>query len=218
MEGTNGGSAYLNAMMVFGYIGYLDGSTTTLNGAPVVGYIADGTYPGTADTRSLATVIGGGSTVNVNNANGIYFNSTLIMTNGGGAVNVGTNFQAYALAGAGNLALGGTNKLSLNRAGTYSGTLSLNGAGLVLGAASALGTGNLALNGGSIDVENDSALGTGTISVNSNTTTINNTGVLSNLTGNNAFNLNGGWATLQVNGYGKTLNFGTGNVTVTGIS
>ena len=215
LSNTTGGFAYLNAMAVEGYIGYLDGGTTTLNGAPASGYVANGTYAN-SDPRSVNTVIGGGSTVNLNHVDGIYYNSTLILTNGGGAVNVGTNFQAYALAGAGNLALGGTNKLSLNHAGTYSGTLSLNGAGLVLGTASALGTGNLVLNGGSIDVGNALALGTGSISVSSNSTTINNTGVLSNLTGNNALNLNGGWATLQVNGYGRTLNFGTGNVAVAG--
>ena len=216
MEGTNGGSAYLNAMMVFGYIGYLDGATTTLNGAPAVGYIADGTYPGTTNSRSLATVIGGASTLNVNSADGIFFNSTLIMTNGGGSINAGTNFTVYALAGPGNLALGGTNKLTLNRAGTFSGTLTLNGASLALLGANSIGTGNLILKGGSIDVGNSLGFGTGSISVSSNTTTINNTGVLSNLIGNNAINLNGGWATLQVNGYAKTLNFGTGNVTVTG--
>ena len=214
---TSGGFGYLNAMSMNGYIGYLNGGTTTLNGAPAAGYVANGTYAGTANTRSVDTVIGGGSTVNVNNADGIYYNSTLIMTNGGGSVNVGTNFQAYALAGTGNLALGGTNKLSLNHTGTYSGTMTLNGAGLSLGASNAIGTGNLVLKGGSIDVGNASALGTGSISVSSNTTTINNTGLLNGLTGNNAYNLNGG-ATLQVNGYGKTLNLGTGNVAVSGFN
>ena len=215
---TSGGFGYLNAMSMNGYIGYLNGGTTTLNGAPAAGYVPNGTYAGTANTRSVDTVIGGGSTVNVNSADGIYYNSTLIMTNGGGAVNVGTNFQAYALAGAGNLALGGANKLSLNHTGTYSGTMTLNGAGLSLGASNAIGTGNLVLKGGSIDVGNASALGTGSISVSSNTTTINNTGLLNGLTGNNAINLNGGGATLQVNGYGKILNLGTGNVAVSGFN
>ena len=214
---TSGGFGYLNAMSMNGYIGYLNGGTTTLNGAPAAGYVANGTYAGTANTRSVDTVIGGGSTVNVNSADGIYYNSTLIMTNGGGSVNVGTNFQAYALAGTGNLALGGANKLSLNHTGTYSGTMTLNGAGLSLGASNAIGTGNLVLKGGNIDVGNASALGTGSISVNSNTTTINNTGLLNGLTGNNAYNLNGG-ATLQVNGYGKILNLGTGNVAVSGFN
>ena len=214
---TSGGFGYLNAMSMNGYIGYLNGGTTTLNGAPAAGYVANGTYAGTSNTRSVDTVIGGGSTVNVNSGDGIYYNSTLIMTNGGGSVNVGTNFQAYALAGAGNLALGGANKLSLNHTGTYSGTITLNGAAMSLGAANAIGTGNLVLKGGSIDVGNASALGTGSISVNTNTTTINNTGLLNSLTGNNAFNLTGG-GTLQVNGYGKTLNLGTGNVAVSGFN
>ena len=214
---TSGGFGYLNAMSMNGYIGYLNGGTTTLNGAPAAGYVANGTYAGTSNTRSVDTVIGGGSTVNVNSGDGIYYNSTLIMTNGGGSVNVGTNFQAYALAGAGNLALGGANKLSLNHTGTYSGTITLNGAAMSLGAANAIGTGNLVLKGGSIDVGNASALGTGSISVNTNTTTINNTGLLNSLTGNNAFNLTGG-GTLQINGYGKTLNLGTGNVAVSGFN
>ena len=216
MTATSGGFAYLNAMSANGYIGYLSGGTTTLNGAPAAGYVANGTYAGTANSRSVDSVIGGGSTVNVNSGDGIYYNSTLVVTNGGGTVNVGTNFQAYALAGAGNLAVGGTNKLSLNHSGTYSGTMTLNGAGLVLGASNAIGTGNLILNGGNVDVGNASGFGTGAISVSSGTTTINNTGSLNNLTGNNAINLNGGWAGMQINGYGKTLNFGTGNVTVTG--
>jgi len=216
MTAQTGGFAYLNAMSIEGYIGYLNGGTTTLNGAPAAGYVGNGTYAN-SDSRSVDTVIGGGSTVTVNNANGIYYNSTLIMTNGGGTVNAGANFEAYKLDGTGNLSLGGSSKLSLNHSGAYSGTLTLNGANLALGAANALGTGNLVLNGGSVDVGNASALGTGSISVSSGTTTLNNTAVAAALTGNNALNLNGG-GTLQVNGYGKTLSFGTGNVAVSGFN
>ena len=215
LSGAGGVAGYLNAIELYGYIGYLGGSTTTLNGAPPAGYVSNGTYPN-SDTRSVDTVIGGGSTVNVNNANGIYCNSTLVMRSGGGTINAGTNFSAYSLTGSGNLTLGGASTFSITHAGTYSGTLNLSGGTLSLTSANALGTGNLTLNGGTLSVGNAAALGTGAITVASGTTTVNNYNALTALTGNNAINLNGGGATLQVNGYGQILNFGTGNVTVTG--
>jgi len=215
LTATTGGYAYLNAMSAEGYIGYLSGGTTTLNGAPAAGYVANGTYAN-GDSRSVSTVVGGGSSVTVNNVNGIYYNSTLVMTNGGGTVNAGTNFSVYALAGAGNLAVGGGSQLSITHAGTYAGNLSLNNGNLNLAAANALGSGNLTLNGGTLEINNASGLGSGSLTVASGTTTINNASSLTTLTGNNSINLNGGWATLQVNGYGKVLNLGTGNVSVTG--
>jgi len=215
LSGAGGVAGYLNALELYGYIGYLGGSTTTLNGAPAAGYVANGTYPN-SDTRSVDTVIGGGSTVNVNDANGIYYNSTLVMRAGGGTINAGANFSAYALTGSGNLTVGGASTFSITHAGTYSGTLNLNGGSLSLTAAGALGTGSLTLNGGTLSVGNATALGTGAITVASGTTTVNNYNALTALTGNNAINLNGGAAVLQVNGYGQILNFGTGNVTVTG--
>ena len=211
-SGTNSG--YLNAMSLYGYLGYRDGATVSLSAGS--SYVANGTYAN-SDSRSVDTVIGTGTTVNVNHASGIYYNSTLVMTNGGGTINAGTNFEAYKLEGAGNLSLGGSNKLSLNHSGTYSGTLTLNGAGLALGAANAIGTGNLVLNGGSLDVGNASALGAGSILVSGGTTTLNNTVAATALTGNNALNLIGG-GTLQVNGNGKNLNFGTGSVAVSGFN
>lgn len=216
LTATTGGFAYLNAMAIEGYVGYLGGGTTTLSGSPAAGYVANGTY-GNGDSRSVSTVVGGGSTVNVNNANGIYYNSTLIMTNGGGTVNAGANFEVYKLEGSGNLAVGGASQLIIGHSGGYSGNLTLNGATLRLAAANAIGTGNLTLNGGTLALADAGALGSGNIAVASGTTTINNVNALSSLTGNNAFNLNGG-GTLQVNGYGKSLNLGTGNVAVSGFN
>jgi len=217
MSNTTGGFAYLNALSIEGYIGYLSGGATTLNGSPSSGYVANGTYAN-SDSRSVNTVIGGGSTVNVNNVNGIYYNSTLIMTNGGGTINAGTNFSAYALQGSGNLALGGGSQFSITHAGTYTGTLTLTNGNLNLTAANALGSGNLNLQGGTLQISDAAALGSGAVTVAGGTTTLNNASALSALTGNNAINLNGGGATLQVNGYGQVLNLGTGNVTVTGFN
>ena len=213
LTAESGGFGYLNAMQAYGYLGYRSGGTYDLNSASTylqVSTNADGS------ANSADTVIGNGSTVNVNNANGIYYNSTLVMTNGGGTINAGTNFSVYALTGAGNLAVGGTSTFSITHAGTYSGTLSLSGGSLTLSASNALGTGSLTLNGGTLSVGNASALGTGAITVASGTTTVNNYNALTSLTGNNPINLNGGGAIFQVNGYGANLNFGTGNVTVTG--
>jgi autotransporter-associated beta strand protein len=213
LSNTTGGFAYLNAMSVEGYIGYLNGASTTLNGAPAAGYVANGTYAN-GDSRSVSTVIGGGSTVTVNNANGIYYNSTLIVTNGGGTVNAGANFEVYKLEGAGNLNVGGDSQLLIGHSGGYSGNLNLNGGTLRLAAANAIGTGNISLNGGTLNLADGAALGSGNITVASGTTTINNVNSLAALTGNNGINLNGG--TFQVNGYGQILNLGSGNVSVTG--
>ena len=215
LSNTTGGFAYLNAMSVEGYIGYLDGGTTTLNGAPASGYVANGTYAN-SDPRSVNTVIGGGSTVNVNHVDGIYYNSALIMTNGGGTINAGTNFSVYALQGSGNLAVSGGSQLTITRAGTFSGTLTLTNGNLKLAASNALGSGTLALRGGSLELSHAAALGSGVMTVAGGTTTLNNASALSALTGNTAINLNGGGATLQVNGYTKVLNLGAGNVTVIG--
>jgi autotransporter-associated beta strand protein len=212
-SGTNNG--YLNAMSLYGYLGYRDGSTVTLSAGS--SYVANGTYAN-SDVRSVDTVLGGGTTVNVNHASGIYYNSTLIMTNGGGTINAGTNFSAYALRGSGNLALGGGSQFSITHAGTYTGTLTLTNGNLNLTAANALGSGNLNLQGGTLQISDAAALGSGAVTVVGGTTTLNNASALSALTGNNAINLNGGGATLQVNGYGQVLNLGTGNVTVTGFN
>ena len=210
-SGTSSG--YLNSMELYGYLGYLDGGTTTLSAASP--YVVIGTYPN-SDPRSADTGIGNGTTLNVNDASGIYWNSTLVMRAGGGTINAGANFSAYALTGSGNLTVGGASTFSITHAGTYSGTLNLSGGSLSLTAAGALGTGNLTLNGGTLSVGNATALGTGAFTVASGTTTLNNYNALTALTGNNAINLNGGSAIFQVNGYGQILNLGTGNVTVAG--
>jgi len=212
LSGSGGSYGYLNSMELYGYLGYLGGSTTTLNTAST--YVVIGTYPA-GGNRSVDTVIGGGSTVNVNIVSGMYGDSTLVMRAGGGAVNAGAAFSVHALTGSGNLTVGGNSTFSISSSGNYSGTLTLNGS-LTLEAASGLGTGSLVLNGGTLGVGNATALGTGAITVASGTTTLNNYNSLAALTGNNPINLNGGWATFQVNGYGQILNLGTGNVTVTG--
>ena len=177
--------------------------------------MANGTYAN-SDLRSVNTVIGGDSTVNVNHGDGIYYNSTLIMTNGGGMINAGTNFSVYALQGSGNLAVSGGSQLSITHAGTFSGTLTLTNGNLKLAASNALGSGTLALRGGSLELSHAAALGSGVMTVAGGTTTLNNASALSALTGDTAINLNGGGATLQVNGYTKVLNLGAGNVTVIG--
>ena len=210
-SGTNSG--YLNAMSLYGYLGYRDGSTVTLSSGSA--YVANGTYAN-GDSRSVDTVVGAGTTVNVNHASGMYYNSTLIITNGGGTVNAGTNFEVYKLDGTGNLTVGGASQLLIGHSGGYSGNLTLNGATLRLAAANAIGTGNLSLNGGTLALADAGALGSGNVTVASGTTTINNVNSLSSLTGNSAFSLNGGGATLQVNGYGQVLNLGSGNVSVSG--
>lgn len=215
VSGTNGGSGYLNAMSVKGYIGYLNASTTTLNGAPAANYVANGTYAN-GDSRSVDTVIGGGSTVTVNSASGIYYNSTLILTNGGGTINAGTNFSVYALRGNGNLSVGGGSQLSITHEGDYSGTLTLANGNLNLSAANAVGSGNLSLQGGTLELNHASGLGSGSITVASGSTTIDNNGAFTSLSGNNSINLNGGGATLQVNGHGQILNLGSGNVSASG--
>ena len=212
-SGTNNG--YLNAMSLYGYLGYRDGTTVTLSAGS--SYVANGTYAN-SDSRSVDTVLGGGTTVNVNHASGIYYNSTLIMTNGGGTINAGTNFSAYALRGSGNLAVGGGSQFSITHAGTYTGTLTLTNGNLNLTAANALGSGNLDLRGGTLYVTDAAALGSGTLTVSEGITTLNNAFSLSALTGNNAINFSGGAATLQVNGYGEILNLGTGNVVVSGFN
>ena len=208
-----GAFAYLNAMQAYGYLGYLGGGTFDLNtNAPYVQVATNADGAVSADT-----VIGGGSTVNVGSASGIYYNSTVVMTNGGGTINRNTNFTIHALNGAANLALGGSGNLSISRAGTYSGTLTMTGGTLTVNGNNALGTGNLVLNGGTLAVNAAQGLGTGTITVASGTTTLNNTGSsLDALTGNNNFVLQGG--TFTVNGGGKILNLGTGNVSVSGFN
>jgi|LakMenEpi03Aug12_release.lakeMendotaPanAssembly.Ray.scaffolds.fasta_scaffold19414_5 autotransporter-associated beta strand protein len=209
-SGTNNG--YLNSMALYGYLGYLGGGTTNLNAASP--YIANGTYTN-GDSRSVDTVIGAGTTVQVGNASGIYYNSTLVMTNGDGTISRDTNFSIYALTGAGNLALTGTNRLTISKGGTYSGTLTMTGGTLTLSSDGALGTGALVLNGGTLAVNAAEGLGTGTVTVASGTTTLNNNGAsLDALTGNNNFVLQGG--TFQVNGGGKILDLGTGSVSNAG--
>jgi autotransporter-associated beta strand protein len=209
------GSGYLNALSLYGYLGFRSGGTNTLNSGST--YVAIGNYTN-GDSRSVDTVIGEGTTVQVNNASGIYFNSTLVMTNGGGTIERGTNFTIYALTGAGDLDLTGTNSLTISKGGNYSGTLSMTGGTLTLNANGGLGTGDLELNGGSLVVNAAQGLGTGTITVASGTTTLNNSSALTALTGNNNFVLGGNSATFQVWGNGQVLNLGTGNVSVTGFN
>lgn len=209
------GVGYLNSLSLYGYLGYLGGATNTLNSGST--YVAIGNYPN-GDSRSVDTVIGNGTTVEVNNASGIYFNSTLVMTNGGGTIGRGTDFIVYALTGAGNLALTGANKLTISKGGSYSGTVTMTGGTLELNANGGLGTGGLSLNGGSVVVNAAQGLGTGTITVASGTTTLNNSSALAALTGNNNFVLQGGGATFQVWGNGQNLDLGTGTVSVTGFN
>ena len=209
------GSGYLNAMSLYGYLGFRSGSTNTLNSGST--YVAIGNYTN-GDSRSVDTVIGEGTTVQVNNASGIYFNSTLVMTNGGGTIGRGTNFTIYALTGTGNLALTGTNGLTISKGSSYSGTLTMTDGTLTLNGNGGLGTGNLVLNGGSLVVNAAQGLGTGTITVASGTTTLNNSSALTALTGNNNFVLSGNSATFQVWGNGQVLNLGTGSVSVTGFN
>ena len=205
------GSGYLNAMSLYGYLGFRSGGTNTLNSGST--YVAIGNYTN-GDSRSVDTVIGNGTTVQVNNNSGIYYNSTLVMTNGGGTIGRGTNFTIYALTGAGNLALTGANGLTISKGGNYSGTLTTTDGTLTLNGNGALGTGGLVLNGGSLVVNAAQGLGTGTITVASGTTTLNNSSALTALTGNNNFVLQGG--TFQVWGNGQVLNLGSGSVTNTG--
>ena len=207
------GSGYLNAMALYGYLGYRDGSTTTLSSGSA--YAANGNYAN-GDSRSVDTVVGGGSVINVNHASGVYWNSTLVMTNGGGTINAGTNFSVYALKGSGNLSVGGGSQLSITHEGTYGGTLTLANGNLNLSAANAMGSGNLSLQGGTLELNHANALGSGSVTVASGSTTIDNASALASLSGNNALYLNGGGATLQVNGHGQVLNLGSGNVSVSG--
>jgi len=208
---SNGTSGYVNAMSVYGYFGYLDGSSTALDSAS--SYVANGNYTN-GDSRSVDTVIGGGSTVTVNNASGIYYNSSLILRSGGGTLSAGANFTVYSLNGVGNLTLNDANQMTVNKSGNFSGSLSLSGAKLQLNSDGALGTGNILLQGGTLRIGSAAAVGSGNLSVISGTTTLENYNGLTALTGNNAINLSGG--TFQVNGYGQVLNLGSGNVTVAG--
>jgi autotransporter-associated beta strand protein len=211
---SNGTSGYVNAMLLYGYIGYLDGSSTTLNGAPAAGYIGNGNYTN-GDSRSLDTVIGGGSSLTVNSSDGIFYNSTVIIRAGGATINVGGNFTAYALSGSGNLTVGGVNQWTISNSGNYSGNLTLSGAKLQLSANGSLGTGNLSLAGGELRIGSSNALGSGSISINSGVTTLVNYNGLTALTGNNPIFFNGG-GTLLVNGSSQILSLGSGNVVVTG--
>ena len=214
LSGTGGASGYLNAMSLYGYLGYLGGGTNDLNtNAP---YVANGTNSD-GGPRSVDTVVGNGTTLNVGSPSGIYYNSTLVMTNGGGTINRNTNFTVYSLAGAGDLSLGGTEKMTISKGGNYSGTLTMTDGTLTLSANGALGTGALNLKGGSLVVNTAQGLGTGTITVASGVTTLNNANALTALTGNNAFVLGGG-GTFQVWGNGQVLDLGTGNVSVTGFN
>lgn len=211
LSGTGGASGYLNAMSLYGYLGYLSGGTNDLNAnAP---YVGNGTNSD-GGPRSVDTVIGNGTTLNVGSPSGIYYNSTLVVTNGGGTINRNTNFTVYSLAGAGDLALAGTGKLTVTKGGTYSGTLTMTDGTLTLSANGALGTGALNLHGGSLVVNTAQGLGTGNITVTAGITTLNNANALTALTGNNNFVLSGG--TFQVWGNGQVLDLGTGNVSVTG--
>jgi autotransporter-associated beta strand protein len=209
------GSGYLNALSLYGYLGFRSGGTDTLNSGSA--YVAIGNYTN-GDSRSVDTIIGNGTTVQVNDASGIYYNSTLVMTNGGGTIGRGTNFTVYALTGTGNLALTGTNGLTISKGGDYSGTMTMTGGTLTLNGNGGLGTGGLVLNGGSLVVNAAQGLGTGTITVASGTTTLNNSSALTALTGNNNFVLGGNSATFQVWGNGQVLNLGSGNVSVTGFN
>ena len=214
LSAVGGADGYLNAMQLYGYLGYLGGGTFDLDtNAPYVqvGTNADGQI-------SADTVVGDGSTLNVGSASGIYYNSTVVMTNGGGTINRNTNFTVYALNGAGSLSLGGSGNLNISRTGTYSGTLTMTEGTLTLNASNAIGTGNLVLNGGTLAVNAAQGLGTGSITVAGGTTTLNNSGGLSALTGDNAFTFQGSAATFQVNGGGNTLNLGAGNVSVSGFN
>jgi autotransporter-associated beta strand protein len=214
-SGTTAG--YLNSMSLYGYIGYLSGGTTTLNGAPVAGYVATGTYAN-GDARSADTMIGGGSTVTVNDANGIYWNSTLVAGTGGGVVNAGINFGPYCLSGAGNLAVGGTGVFTLSRPGTFTGTLSVAGGAVVLSSSGALGSGRMVFEGGVVRPTSSQSFGSGGLTVASGVTTIENTAAIAGLSGAMPVSLNGGGATLQCWGNGRVFSLGTGTTTVTGFN
>ena len=191
LSGAGGGSGYLNSFALYGYIGYIGGSTTTLNGAPAAGYVANGTYPN-SDPRSVDTVIGGGSTVNVNNASGIYISSTLVIATGGGTINAGADFSSYSITGTGNLTLGGTSTFSITHSGTFSGTLNLNGGSLSLAAADALGTGSLALNGGTLNINGNIQTLGALLAVSGNTTILLG-GTTANLTLADSSAFESGW-------------------------
>lgn len=211
VTGANGTAGYLNALSVYGYLGYIDGSATTLNSAS--SYVANGNYS-SGTSRSVDTVIGGGSSVTVNNVDGIYYNSSLVIRSGGATLNAGVDYQAWSLNGNGDLTVGGANKTTFLQAGTFTGNLTLGGGKLQLNSDGALGTGKILLQGGTLRIGSAAALGSGNLSVVSGTTTLENYNGLTALTGNNAINLSGG--TFQVNGYGQVLNLGSGNVTVAG--
>lgn len=214
-SGTTTG--YLNAMSLYGYMGYVSGGTTTLAANPA--YIATGmgTYSN-GDSRSVDTVLGGGSTLNVTGGVGTYWNSTLVVNPSGGSLTAGVNVAPYRLAGAGTLGVSGTGGLSLSRPGTFSGTLAVNGGLVVLSGSGALGSGGLALNGGTVRISNAQAVGAGGIAVVSGNTTIENSGGINGLSGSLPISLGGGAATLQVWGNTKEFSLGTGPITVQGFN
>jgi autotransporter-associated beta strand protein len=214
-SGTTAG--YVNSMALYGYIGYLAGGTTVLNGAPTAGYVASGTYAN-GDTRSVDTMVGGGSTVVVNNANGIYWNSTLVAGTGGGTVNAGISFGPYCLSGSGNLAVTGTGVFTLSRPGSFTGTLSVAGGVLALSGSGATGSGALAMNGGTVRITNQQAIGSGGMTVASGVTTIENTSGIGGLAGAGPVVLSGGSATLQCWANGRSFSLGTGTTSVQGFN
>lgn len=213
--GVSGSAAgYLNSMSLYGYLGYLSG-TTALNAASP--YIANGTYSN-GDPRSADSLIGNGATVQVNNADGIYWNSTLVAGQGGGTVDVGlATFGPYALSGSGALSVTGTGVLSLFRPGTFTGTLAVNGGKVSLSGSGALGSGGVALAGGVLRLSSSQAIGAGGIAAVSGVSTIENTGALDGLVGSLPITLGDG-ATFQVWGNSKQLSLGTGAVGVSGFT
>lgn len=194
-SGTTTG--YLNAMSLYGYLGSVNGGTTTLAANPA--YIATGmgTYAN-GDSRSVDTVLGGGSTLNVTGGVGTYWNSTLVVNPSGGSLAAGVNVAPYRLAGAGTLGVSGTGGLSLSRPGTFSGTVAVNGGLVVLSGSGALGSGGLALNGGTVRISNPQAVGAGGIAVVSGNTTIENSSGIDGLSGSLPISLGGGAATLKL--------------------
>lgn len=208
---------YLSAMALRGYIGYLDGGTTSLDGPPTAGYVAIGSFSN-GDPRSADTVIGNGTTVIVNSGDGIYWNSILEVAEGGGTIEAGVDFAAYALTGSGDLTVKGPAVTFLRTPGGFSGSVTLADGTLALGAADTLGTGTINLQGGVVRLGDAAALGTGPITVASGVNTLENAAGATALAGNNPLAFAGEGATLQAWANGQDLSLGTGPVTVTGFN
>jgi autotransporter-associated beta strand protein len=220
VQGTGGGNGYLNSMMLYGYIGYLGGTNVTLTNAPAAGFLTIGTFSN-GDARTVDTVIGGGSTVNLNNGSAIYYNSQVVMTNGGGTINNQSNGigYLYQLSGPGNLTLSGSKEIYIaHTANNFTGNLQLtNGGNISIGANQAIGNANITLDGSTLSFGTAGALGNGTITANSGYNLLRNWGAQTQLTGNNKIILNGGsWTTVDIWADGVNLNFGTGGLVVNG--